>query len=158
MLFFRQRAISDLIAGLYAALGVVAALVARGGEGDGCGQQVESTLVGGLVSMLAYLSAEYFATGRVPERTGNDHPIVAPYGLFSAADGKWKVYSVGENQVDAGGNARNWCNTLRTPNADLVIPNYLFPEEAAALAERPLEGEAPAEPPRDVPRSAVPAE
>jgi crotonobetainyl-CoA:carnitine CoA-transferase CaiB-like acyl-CoA transferase len=83
--------ISDLIAGLYAALGVVAALLARGTGGDGRGQRVESTLVGGLVSMLAYLSAEYFATGQVPERTGNDHPIVAPYGLFRAADGSVAV-------------------------------------------------------------------
>ena len=37
--------------------------------------------------MLGYLSAEYFTTGAVPKRTGNDHPIVAPYGLFTACDG-----------------------------------------------------------------------
>ena len=43
--------------------------------------------MGGLVSMLAYMSAEYFATGHPPARTGNDHPIAAPYGLFEASDG-----------------------------------------------------------------------
>ena len=43
--------------------------------------------MGGLVSMLAYVSAEYFATGRPPDRSGNDHPIAAPYGLFEASDG-----------------------------------------------------------------------
>lgn len=76
---------SDLIAGLYAAFGTVTALHARGRIGRG--QRVESTLTGGLISMMGYLSAEYFATGAVPKRSGNDHPIVAPYGLFHAEDG-----------------------------------------------------------------------
>ena len=83
-----QRAappISDLVAGLYCAFGILAALHER--ESSGVGQQVESSLTGGLISMLAYLSAEYFATGEIPKRTGNDHPIVSPYGLFRAKDG-----------------------------------------------------------------------
>ena len=83
-----QRAappLSDLIAGLYCAFGILAALHERGNSG--IGQQVETSLTGGLVSMLAYLSAEYFATGEIPKRTGNDHPIVSPYGLFRAKDG-----------------------------------------------------------------------
>ena len=116
--------IGDLVAGLYAAFGVVGALYARGsgaragagtgtgagpeananvdaaaggaagaapqpdaGPEPGAGQYVETSLFGGLVSMLAYMSAEYFATGRRPVRTGNDHPIAAPYGLFEASDG-----------------------------------------------------------------------
>ena len=61
------------------------ALQAR--ERTGRGQRVESSLTGGLVSMMAYLSAEYFATGEIPQRTGNYHPIVSPYGLFQASDG-----------------------------------------------------------------------
>ena len=77
--------LSDLIAGLYCAFGVVAALQSR--ERTGLGQAVESSLTNGLISMLAYLSAEYLATDRLPQRTGNNHPIVAPYGLFRAADG-----------------------------------------------------------------------
>ena len=83
-----QRAappMSDLIAGLYCAFGVVTALQAR--ERTGRGQRVESSLTGGLISMMAYLSAEYFATGKIPQRTGNYHPIVSPYGLFQASDG-----------------------------------------------------------------------
>jgi CoA:oxalate CoA-transferase len=81
--------IADLVAGLYAALGILAALLARGGPGSGGGQgqRVEASLTGGLISMLAYFSAQYFATGALPERTGNDHPVVYPYGLFHAADG-----------------------------------------------------------------------
>ena len=79
--------LADLVAGLYAALGIVAALLARGTSASGQGQRVEASLTGGLISMLAYFSAQYFATGQLPERTGNDHPVVYPYGLFRAADG-----------------------------------------------------------------------
>ncbi len=79
--------ISDLVAGLYTAFGVVSALVSRGGPGTGKGQYVESSLTNGMISLMAYLSAQYFATGVAPSRIGNDHPVVCPYGLFHAADG-----------------------------------------------------------------------
>lgn len=77
--------ITDLIAGLYCAYGIVNALRAR--DLTGKGQRVESAMVNGMVSMLAYLASEYFATGQEPQRTGNDHPIASPYGLFHARDG-----------------------------------------------------------------------
>lgn len=77
--------ITDLIAGLYCAYGVVNALRAR--DLTGKGQRVEAAMVNGMVSMLAYLSTEYLSAGREPERTGNDHPIASPYGLFHARDG-----------------------------------------------------------------------
>lgn len=86
--------ISDLLAGLYCAFGVVCAIQARHNDNDkggGQGQRVESSLTGGLISMLAYLSAETLATNNNPTRTGNDHPIVAPYGLFHASDGEIAV-------------------------------------------------------------------
>lgn len=44
-------------------------------------------MLGGMLSMLAYLSAAQLATGAVPPPTGNDHPVASPYGLFHAADG-----------------------------------------------------------------------
>ena len=80
---------SDMIAGLYAAFGVVTALQAR--HRTGKGQSVESSLTNGLISMMAYLSAEYLATGEIPKRTGNNHPIASPYGLFRAKDGRVAV-------------------------------------------------------------------
>jgi CoA:oxalate CoA-transferase len=83
--------ISDLIAGLYAALGVVAALLARERGATPGGQRLEASLVNGLISMLAYASASYLATGELPGRTGNDHPVVYPYGLFHASDGEIAV-------------------------------------------------------------------
>ena len=77
--------LTDLIAGLYAALGAVAAL--RGREQGGPAQRVEASMMMSIISMMAYLSSGALATGRDPVPTGNDHPIVAPYGLFRASDG-----------------------------------------------------------------------
>ncbi len=77
--------ISDLVAGTYAALGTVAALMRRNRTGRG--ERVSAALVDGLLSYGAFSSAHYFATGEVPEPVGNDHSLVAPYGLFTAADG-----------------------------------------------------------------------
>ncbi len=88
--------LADLVAGLYTAFGVACALVNRGGRGEAGGQFVESSLMGGLVSMLAYMSAEYFATGKAPRRTGNDHPVLCPYGLFHASDGDVAIAPAGE--------------------------------------------------------------
>lgn len=78
--------ISDLIAGLYGALGVCAALVGRNRTGGG--DTVSASLTNGLISFHSFLAANYFATGKVPLRTGNDHGIVAPYGLFRTSDGE----------------------------------------------------------------------
>ena len=77
--------VSDLVAGLYAALAVTAAL--RGAQASGEGQAVEVSLTNGLISFLSYIATNYFATGVVPPRAGNDHPIAAPYGLFPTRDG-----------------------------------------------------------------------
>jgi crotonobetainyl-CoA:carnitine CoA-transferase CaiB-like acyl-CoA transferase len=77
--------ISDLVAGLYAALAITAAL--RRAQATGEGQAVEVSLTNGLISLLAYIATNYFATGVVPPRSGNDHPIAAPYGLFTTRDG-----------------------------------------------------------------------
>ena len=78
--------ISDLVAGAYAAMGICAALVRR--ERTGKGEEVATSLVDGMVANLAFLAAHYFATGEQPLRTGNDHGLVAPYGLFDAKDGQ----------------------------------------------------------------------
>jgi crotonobetainyl-CoA:carnitine CoA-transferase CaiB-like acyl-CoA transferase len=77
--------IADLVAGLYAALGVCAALLRRGRTGHG--ETVGASLNNGMVSMLGFLAANYLAIGEPPARTGNDHAIVAPYGLFRTKDG-----------------------------------------------------------------------
>jgi crotonobetainyl-CoA:carnitine CoA-transferase CaiB-like acyl-CoA transferase len=78
--------ISDLVAGLYAALAITAS-VSRARE-TGKGEIVEVSLTNAMVSMLAYIATNYFATGITPPRSGNDHPIAAPYGLFPTRDGR----------------------------------------------------------------------
>jgi crotonobetainyl-CoA:carnitine CoA-transferase CaiB-like acyl-CoA transferase len=78
--------LSDLVAGLYAALGTVAALYRRAQTGQG--ERVAVAMVDGLLSLGAFLSANFFATGQPPVATGNDHALVAPYGLFTAQDGE----------------------------------------------------------------------
>ena len=77
--------LSDLIAGAYAAMGVCAALVRR--DRTGRGEEVAASLTDSMVANLAYLAAHFFETGEQPLRTGNDHALVAPYGLFDASDG-----------------------------------------------------------------------
>ena len=81
--------ISDLIAGSYAAMGVLAALVRRGRTGQG--EEVTTSLTDSMTSMLAFLATNYFANGQLPERTGNDHALASPYGLFEASDGQIAV-------------------------------------------------------------------
>jgi crotonobetainyl-CoA:carnitine CoA-transferase CaiB-like acyl-CoA transferase len=78
--------LADLVAGLHGALGICAALVRRGHTGRG--DTVGASLNNGLISLLSFLAANYFASGEEPRRTGNDHPIVAPYGMFRTQDGE----------------------------------------------------------------------
>src|SRR5258708_1995450 len=80
------RRISALTAALQAALGICAALAGRGRTGRG--ERVGARLANGPVSTLAYLAAEALESGRQPARTGNDHPILSPYGLFRTSDGE----------------------------------------------------------------------
>jgi crotonobetainyl-CoA:carnitine CoA-transferase CaiB-like acyl-CoA transferase len=86
--------VSDLIAGLYAALGIVAALLRERRTGDGGSASV--SLMGGLIGILGFMATDYLATGRLPQRTGNDHPIGSPYGLFRTADGEIAIAPAGE--------------------------------------------------------------
>ena len=81
--------ISDLVAGLYCAFGIVCALQSRNKTDKG--QKVEASLTSGLISMMAYLSSESFVTGKAPNKSGNNHPILAPYGIFKTLDGEIAV-------------------------------------------------------------------
>ena len=105
--------ISDLIAGLQGALGICAALVGRGRSGSGA--RVGASLTNAMVSFLSYLAADYLESGRLPARTGNDHPILAPYGLFRTADGEVAI----------------------APANETIYRKFLDAIGAAELAERP---------------------
>lgn len=77
--------IADIAAGMFAAYAIVAALFHR--ERTGEGQYIDTSMLGGQVALLTYQAGIYFATGETPKRTGNAHPIVAPYQTFHTADG-----------------------------------------------------------------------
>jgi crotonobetainyl-CoA:carnitine CoA-transferase CaiB-like acyl-CoA transferase len=78
--------VADLVAGLYGALGICAALLRRGRTGTG--ETVGASLNNGMIGMLGFLAANYFANGEAPARSGNDHAIVSPYGMFRTQDGE----------------------------------------------------------------------
>ena len=77
--------ITDTIAGLYSAFGILAAL--RDRERTGHGYEIQSAMVDGLISMFTFASGAFFATDELPPRNGNDHMVVSPYGLYNALDG-----------------------------------------------------------------------
>jgi CoA:oxalate CoA-transferase len=78
--------VADLVAGLYGAIGIGASLVRAGRTG--AGDHVAASLNNGMISLLGFLAANHLATGAEPARTGNDHAIVSPYGMFLTADGE----------------------------------------------------------------------
>jgi crotonobetainyl-CoA:carnitine CoA-transferase CaiB-like acyl-CoA transferase len=77
--------IGDLVAGLWTATGVSAAIAQRHSTGEG--QKVDTSLLAALVGMLCVQGQRYLSLGEVPGRAGNDHPVIYPYGTFTASDG-----------------------------------------------------------------------
>ena len=77
--------ISDLLAGMYGAYGVVSALYER--ERTGRGQVVRTSLLAAVVGVHAYQGTAWTVGGQVNRAQGNHHPSIAPYGLFHCADG-----------------------------------------------------------------------
>jgi glutaryl-CoA transferase len=78
-------ALSDILTGLYACSGILAALHQRNASGRG--QHVETALLDTQVAALANQAASFLATGRNPQRHGNAHPSIVPYQTFETADG-----------------------------------------------------------------------
>jgi formyl-CoA transferase len=77
--------ISDLAAGLYGAVGVLAALAAR--ARTGVGQHVETSLFEAALGLSVWETTEYWTTGRAPGPLGSAHRLNAPYQAFRTADG-----------------------------------------------------------------------
>ena len=77
--------IADLMAGMYAAVAVNAALRHR--EVTGEGQHIDIGMLDTQVATLSIQGLNYLASGEVPERLGNAHPNIVPYQVFSTADG-----------------------------------------------------------------------
>ena len=78
-------AIGDLTSGMWAAIGVLAAVISR--STSGCGQRVETSLLASLVGLLSVQGQRYLSLNEIPEPTGNTHPVIVPYGAFETKDG-----------------------------------------------------------------------
>ncbi|MEW6081194.1 MAG: CoA transferase [Bacillota bacterium] len=90
-------AITDIGAGMWGALGIMAALNHR--ERTGQGQLVDVALLDGVVSWLTFMAGIYFATGQNPPKLGSAHPTIVPYQAFQCSDGRWIVVAVGNDNL-----------------------------------------------------------
>ena len=88
-------ALIDVIAGLHAVSGILAALRAR--DQSGIGQEVEINLLSSALSGMVNQSGAYAAAGVVPVRLGNSHPSIVPYGVFQGSDRAF-IVAVGNDQ------------------------------------------------------------
>ncbi|MBB4305066.1 crotonobetainyl-CoA:carnitine CoA-transferase CaiB-like acyl-CoA transferase [Rhodobium orientis] len=78
-------AFADLFTGLYATIGIQAALRQR--DATGRGQQIDMSLLDVQVGVLANQALNYLVSGNAPKRMGNAHPNIVPYQVFPASDG-----------------------------------------------------------------------
>jgi crotonobetainyl-CoA:carnitine CoA-transferase CaiB-like acyl-CoA transferase len=88
-------AVVDVITGLHAAVGILAALRHRDRTGEG--QRVEVNLLSSLLSALVNQTSGYVGAGVVPQAMGNRHPSIAPYEVFDTGD-RPLVLAVGNNR------------------------------------------------------------
>jgi crotonobetainyl-CoA:carnitine CoA-transferase CaiB-like acyl-CoA transferase len=87
-------AIADISAGLFAALGVLTALLER--EASGKGQWVQSSLLMSQIALLDFQAARYLMKGDVPGQAGNDHPTSMPTSAYKTKDGYINIAATGE--------------------------------------------------------------
>ncbi len=87
--------IGDVVAGMWAALGVQAAVIQR--HATGKGQMVETSLLAGLIGLLTVQGQRQLSLGETPGVAGNDHPVIYPYGMFQAKDGPFNMAAATED-------------------------------------------------------------
>ena len=85
--------VADLTAGIYAAMGVMIALLER--EQSGEGQWVQSNLLQAGLQLLDFQAARYIQSGEVAKQVGNDHPTNMPTSAYTTADGHMNVAASG---------------------------------------------------------------
>jgi crotonobetainyl-CoA:carnitine CoA-transferase CaiB-like acyl-CoA transferase len=100
-------AVVDILTGLFATSGILAALRHR--DHSGRGQKVEVSLLASLLAALVNQASAYTAAGVVPHRMGNAHPSITPYELYDAGDGQL-VIAVGNDRQ-----FRALCETVGRP-------------------------------------------
>ncbi len=153
-------AIADMTCGLYSALGIMAALLAR--EKTGAGQALDMALFDSQLTLLINAGSNYLNAGESPERWGNAHPSIVPYQVFRGGDGRHFVAAVGTDALwlrflrvlqatdTLGTDPRFQSNALRTEHRQVLIPALcaIFDQAPAAEWLRRLTAE-------DIPASAI---
>ncbi|HEY2244788.1 MAG TPA: CaiB/BaiF CoA-transferase family protein, partial [Xanthobacteraceae bacterium] len=86
--------IADLTAGLFAALGILVALLER--EKSKKGQHIETSLLQAQIFMLDFQGARYLVKGEVAKQAGNNHPTSIPTGVFKTKDGYINIATAGQ--------------------------------------------------------------
>ncbi|SFA75679.1 Crotonobetainyl-CoA:carnitine CoA-transferase CaiB [Collimonas sp. OK607] len=87
-------AVADILTGLYASTGILAALAHR--QISGLGQHIDMALLDVQVACLANQASGYLATGKVPPRLGNAHPSIVPYEAFPTED-SYMILAIGND-------------------------------------------------------------
>jgi crotonobetainyl-CoA:carnitine CoA-transferase CaiB-like acyl-CoA transferase len=134
-------AISDIVAGQFAAAAILAALVRRGRTGEG--GTVEVSLLDAQVAWLANRAGDWLIGGVAPARLGNAHPSIVPYETFHAGDGHVNIAVGNDEQFvrfcreagrdDLASDPAFATNRLRVENRDRLVA-----ELRATLATRPV--------------------
>lgn len=123
-------AVTDIITGMYATVGILAALQER--NRSGLGQHLDIALLDSHISMLANQNLNYMTSGVAPTRAGNAHQNVVPYQVFKASDG-YLILAVGNDsqfrsfanaigQPELGTDPRFATNRMRVTNRGELIP------------------------------------
>jgi formyl-CoA transferase len=86
--------VADLTAGLFAALGILTALLER--EQSGMGQWVQTSLLQSQIFMLDFQASRWLNNGEVPKQAGNNHPTSIPTGVFKTSDGYLNIAATGQ--------------------------------------------------------------
>ncbi|HEY6959722.1 MAG TPA: CoA transferase [Candidatus Limnocylindria bacterium] len=116
---------ADMVAGMFAAFAIVAALRARDRNGDG--QVIDATMIGGQVALLSRQAARFFADGTVPRPEGNVHASIVPYQTFRASDGHVNV-GVANNAL--------WERFCRALDLDDLLEDEQFADNPRRVAHR----------------------
>ena len=112
-------AVADSSAGLYAALGIMIALLER--ETSGAGQWVQTSLLHSQIAMLDFQAARYLMSGEVPQQAGNDHPTMMPTSVYKTADGHINIAASG---------AGNWQRLCEAIARDDLLSDSRFDSDA----------------------------
>jgi crotonobetainyl-CoA:carnitine CoA-transferase CaiB-like acyl-CoA transferase len=118
-------AIGDQTAGMWAALGVLAALMQR--QSTGRGQRVETSLLAGLMGLLSVQGQRFLSLGEVPGLAGNTHPVISPYGVFETGDGPLNIASATQDM---------WVKLCRVIDRPQLAADPRFADNARRVEHR----------------------